>query len=463
MTAHTAPPVALGPTRALARFVAAGQVGDLPPEVVHQAKRCLVDWLGVTLGGQRHASLDILLEHARLLGGNRQATVVGRGVRTNVALAALLNGHAAHVLDFDDTYASAETTLHGTPPVYSAALAVGEWQRASGADVLAAFVLGFEVAARVALALGPAHYDAGWHVTGTAGRFGAAAAAGKLLGLDETRLARAFGQVATQAGGMKAVYGTMGKPFHAARAAHDGVAAALLARGGFTSAEDAIEAQYGLLALYTREAQPERLLAGLGSHYAVMEDGFKPYPCGSLIHATIDATLEALAGSAVDADGVERAEAWVNPYTAAVTGKPDPATGLEAKFSAQHCVAVALVHRRGVRLEDFTDAAARDPALRAARATVRLVPVEDQPKDAARVALYLRDGRVLRAEVPHARGTAARPLDDAGLAEKFRGLAEPALGARAGRVLARAWAFDRAADAGTLIRATRPRQPKMRG
>ena len=426
--------------------------------MLHQAKRCLVDWLGVTLGGQRHASLGILLEHARLLGGTRQATVVGRGMRTNVTLAALLNGHAAHVLDFDDTYASSETTLHGTPPVYSAALAVGEWQRASGADVLAAFVLGFEVAARVALALGPEHYDAGWHVTGTAGRFGAAAAAGKLLGLDETQLARAFGQVATQAGGMKAVYGTMGKPFHAARAAHDGVAAALLARAGFTSAEDVLEAQYGFLALYTRCAQPERLLDGLDSRYAVLDDGFKPYPCGSLIHATIDATLDALADRALDAGEVERVEAWVNPYTAAVTGKPDPATGLEAKFSAQHCVAVALVHRRGVRLEDFTDEAARDPVVRAARANVRLLPVDDLPKDAACVAVYLRDGRALRAEVSHARGTVARPLDDAGLDEKFLGLAAPVLGARAARVLASAWAFDRSADAGALLRATRPRR-----
>ena len=162
--------------------------------------------------------MDILLDYARLVGGRSQATVVGRGVRTSAPLAALVNGQAAHVLDFDDTYASSETTLHGTPPVYSAALAVGEWQRASGAAVLQAFVLGFEVAARVALALGPEHYDAGWHVTGTAGRFGATAAAGKLLGLSETALARAFGIVATQRG-------------DEGRVRHDGQAAARGAGG----------------------------------------------------------------------------------------------------------------------------------------------------------------------------------------------------------------------------------------
>ena len=451
----------VGPTRALARFVVQGSAAALPPAVVHQAKRCLVDWLGVALGGQPHPSVDILLEYARLVGGARQATALGRGFRTSAPLAALINGQASHVLDFDDTYASFETTLHGTPPVYSAALAVGEWQRASGLDVLNAFVLGFEVAARVALALGPAHYDAGWHVTGTAGRFGAAAAAGKLLGLSETALARAFGLVATQAGGMKAVYGTMAKAHHAARAAHDGVAAALLARAGFTAAEDVLEARYGFLELYTARAVPERLAGAPGARYSVLDDGFKPYPCGSLIHAAIDAALDATAAVPVAPEQVERVEATVNPYTATVTAKPDPTTGLEAKFSAQHCLAVALVRRRGATLEDFTDEAARDPALRALRQRVRLVGVPEYAKDRASVAIHLRDGRTLRADVAHARGTAERPLDDAGLDAKFLGLATPLLGPAARRVLARAWTFDQSPDAGALPRATRP--PRSRG
>lgn len=446
-----------GPTRMLARFVVQGRVTDLPPAVLHQARRCLVDWLGVTLGGQAHPSVDILLDYARLVGGRSQATLVGRGVRTSVPLAALINGQAAHVLDFDDTYASSETTLHGTPPIYSAALAVGEWQRAPGADVLNAFVLGFEVAARVALALGPEHYDAGWHVTGTAGRFGAAAPAGKLLGLSETELARAFGIVGTQAGGMKAVYGTMAKPLHAARAAHDGVAAALLARSGFTAADDILEARYGVLELYTRRALPERLAVEAPLRHAVLDDGFKPYACGSLIHAAIDATLEARAGAVVDAAQVERVEARVNRYTASVTGKPDPTTGLEAKFSTQHCIAVALAFGRGVSFADFADEAVRDPTLRALRQRVRLVARPDYAKDRADVTIHLRDGRTVAAAVAHARGTVERPLDDAGLNAKFLALAEPLLGRRARRVLARAWAFGESADAGALPRATRPR------
>jgi 2-methylcitrate dehydratase PrpD len=202
-------------------------------------------------------------------------------------------------------------------------------------------------------------------------------------------------------------------------------------------------------------AQPERLDLAPPLHYAVLDDGFKPYPCGSLIHATIDAALQALAGATVDPAAVERVEAWVNPYTASVTGKANPTTGLEAKFSTQHCVAVALAHRRGVSDADFADEAVLDPTLRALRARVRLVSMPDYPKDRARIAIHLREGSTLEAAVAHARGTAEQPLDDAGLNDKFLALAEPVLGRRAPRLLARAWAFAESADAGDLLRATR--------
>ncbi len=410
----------------------------------------------MALGGQSHESVEILLQYADLVGGRAQASIIGRGNRVNLPLAALINGQAAHVLDFDDTYASSETTLHGTAPVYSAALAIGEWQRASGADLLAAFVLGFEVAARVALALGPLHYHAGWHVTGTAGRFGAAAAAGRLLGLTESQIATALGLVATQAGGMKAVYGTMTKAMHAARAAHDGVAAALLAQRGFTCAEDAIEANLGFLHLYTREAFPERLTTSTSVGWAVLEDGFKPYPCGVLTHATIDGAVEALDGTGVRSDDVELVEARVNEYVASVTGKPNPMTGLEAKFSAQHCVAVVIRDGRPVREEDFDDARVRDPELVALRARVRLLPIDDFAKDRAHVTVRLRDGRFLEADVPHARGTPSRPLDDDGLAQKFLGFAESILGSRAERLLAACWALDQRGDCRRLLTLTRP-------
>jgi 2-methylcitrate dehydratase PrpD len=443
-----------GPTRALARYATDLTFSQLPPDVVHQARRCLIDWLGVALGGASHESVAILMRYAELVGGLSQASVIGHQLRTSAPLAALINGQASHVLDFDDTFFSLETTLHGTSPIFPAAFAVGEWQRANGPDLLTAFVAGFEVAVRVALALGPAHYDAGWHVTGTAGRFGAAAAAGRLLGLSEVQLAIAFGLVATQAGGMKAVYGTMTKAHHAARAAHDGVVAALLAKEGFTSAPDAIEAKLGFLDLYTQGARPGELTEDLGARYAVLEDGFKPYPCGSLIHATIDATLEAISGRELTANQVVSVEAEVNQYVASVTGIAEPVDGLEAKFSAQHCVAVALAYGRGARLEDFEDSVVHDTGLTALRTRVKLIGDPDRPKDSAVVTVQLTDGSTLRADVPHASGSAERPMSNGEVEQKFLGLAEPALGDKTRALLDLTWHFDEALDAGALIKAT---------
>ncbi len=471
----------MGPTLALARFVAQGVFEDLPPSVAHQAKRCLIDWLGVTLGGQREPAAGLLMDYARLVGGASQATVLGRGFRTSLPLAALVNGLAGHVLDFDDTLMSAETSLHGNTPVYAAALAVAEWTRASAAALLNAFVLGFEVAARVALALGLQHYDAGWHATAVAGRFGAAAAAGKLMGLPEAQLATAMGIVGTQAAGNKAVYGTMTKSLHAGRAAHDGVAAALLARAGFTSAQDILEAEHGMLRLYTSEPHPERLLPCPDGAYAVLEDGFKPYPCGSLIHASIDAALEIAAaipalplgdavlsrepalsglerkeGNGEDVQWVQRIEAKVNTYTANVTTNADPRTGLETKFSAQHAIAAALVRRRA-GLDEFSDAAAKDPTIAAMRKRVQLIAVPSCGKEQATLTVHVEDGRTLQAHVQQARGTVGRPLDDKALGEKYRALAEPVLGTRrAARLLALLRRFEEVPLAAELCRLARP-------
>ena len=445
----------IGATRALARHVARGSAAGLHPAVARQATRCLVDWLGVAIAGSRHPSVRILLRYVASGGGAPQASAVGRAVRTSVALAAMVNAQAAHVLDFDDTYASDETTLHGSAPILSAAIAVGEWRHRSGHDVLVAFARGYEVGIRVARALGPAHYAAGWHVTGTAGRLGAAAAAGRLLGLSEERLAVALSLAATQAAGMKAVYGTMAKAFHAAKAAHDGVLSAVLADAGFTCTDDAIEAPRGLLDLYTPRAVPQRLRPAGGRH-PLLDDGFKPYPCGSLIHAAIDAALDATVGHDLAPAAVERVEALVNPHTASVTGIALPRTGLEAKFSTQHCIAVVLARRRAPGLADFTDAAARDVTIAALRRRVRLVVQSRYAKDRASIQIHLRDGRVLQAITEHARGTSQRPLEDGELDAKFTALAEPVLGHRAARLLSLARSFDELADVRELLRLTRP-------
>lgn len=442
-----------GATRALAGLVTRGTAAELPAEVLHQARRCLVDMLGVAIGGQTHESLDILLDYIATVGSNPQATVIGRGIRTSAPFAALLNAHAAHIEDFDDTMMSLDTSLHGTAPVYGAALAVGEWLGRSGLEVLNAFVLGFEVAGRVALALGPDHYAQGWHVTGTSGRFGAAAAAGKLLGLTEDQQATALGIVGTQAAGLKAAYGTMSKAHHAGRAAHDGVAAAMLAQRGFTGTPEVLEAKFGVLELYTDDPRPDRLAGAGDGHYLVLDDGFKPYPCGSLIHGAIDAALEIAERDGPDPARIKEVVARVNPHVVTTTGRQRPQSGLEAKFSAYHCLAAVLLKRRGVQSDDFTDNVAQDPAVIALRDRVRLEPDQSYQKEHATVTVTLDNGSSYTSDVPAARGTKQRPLEDSAVSAKFLGLAEPVLGAqKAAATLDALWRFDTFADVAPVIR-----------
>ncbi|MBA3430036.1 MAG: MmgE/PrpD family protein, partial [Actinobacteria bacterium] len=174
----------MGATSELSTFVVGLGKADIPVEVMHQAKRCLIDWLGVTLAGSADPSAEVLGAVFDELGSDRTATVLGTGRKTTLLFAALANGFSAHVLDYNDTYNPARTTVHGSAPVWPVVIALSEVGQVDGRRGLAAFVAGFETQVRIALAAGPSHYEAGWHVTGTVGHFGAAAAASSLLRLD---------------------------------------------------------------------------------------------------------------------------------------------------------------------------------------------------------------------------------------------------------------------------------------
>jgi 2-methylcitrate dehydratase PrpD len=226
----------------LAGFASEVRTDELPSDVVQQAVRCLVDWLGCTIAGSATP------ESARVRAGigaldpdgSRTATIIGTPDRASATLAALANGIAAHVHDFDDTFNPDRTTIHGSAPLWPAIAAASELVTVSGAAAVAAFVAGFEVQTRVAVAAGPGHYDVGWHVTGTVGHIGAAVATARLLGLSAEQTLAALGTGATQSAGMKVVYGSMGKSLHAGKAAMDGLVSGFLARDGFTSSTEAI-------------------------------------------------------------------------------------------------------------------------------------------------------------------------------------------------------------------------------
>ena len=442
----------MGATSAISEFVAELGMESIPHEVLHQGKRCLIDWLGVTLAGSADPSAGVLLAVADEIAPVPEATVLGCGRRTGLLGAALTNGYLSHVLDFDDTYNPARTTVHGSAPVWPAVLGLAEQRGVSGADALVAFIAGFETEVRVALAAGPAHYEAGWHVTATVGHLGAAAAAARLLGLKGPSVAHALGAAGTQAAGLKGVYGSMGKALHPGKAAMDGLLSALLAAEGFDGSTTILEAKHGFLRVLSSDPDPDLVTKGLGERWMLPDDGFKPYACGSLTHPTIEAVIALRTEHDLAPGDIAAIEASVNEYVSWVTAKAKPATGLEGKFSIFHSAAVAAVDG-AASVRQFTDERVNDPNVVTMRAKVSIVVDKALAKDAAVVRLTLTDGRALTREIPHNKGTPARPMSDDEIEAKFLELATAHIGDDAAKSVAEmCWTLEKQPDAGEIAR-----------
>ena len=447
----------MGATVELSRFIAGLDPGTIPDRVLHQAKRCLIDWLGVTLAGSADPSVAVLHAVSDELGSDRTTTVLGSGRRTSLPTAVLTNGYMAHVLDYDDTYNPARTTVHGSAPVWPVVIGLGERRPLQGGDALAAFVAGFETEIRIALAAGPAHYEAGWHVTGTVGHFGAAAAAARVLSLEPDAVANALGAAGTQAAGLKGVYGSMGKALHPGKAAMNGLLSALLAQRGFTATTTILEDKRGFLEVLSPDPDPELVTKDLGEMWTLPDNGFKPYACGSLTHPTIEGVISLREQHGIDPVQIESIEATVNDYVSWVTGKEEPETGLEAKFSIYHCAAVAAVDG-AAGVPQFDDRRVTDPDVVKMRKRVSIVVDEALPKDAASVSLTLRDGRNLSCEVMHNKGTPAKPMTDEEIEGKFIDLATPPIGPDAAHdVASRCWRLEDSDDVAEIARLCRGR------
>lgn len=443
-----------GVTAALANYVVAAKPGDVPAAVRKEAVRTLVNWVGCAVGGSRHETLDCALAALKPFSGPAQATVLGRKERLDILHAALMNGISSHVFDFDDTHL--KTIIHPAGPVASAILALAEYRPSvSGADFLHALILGAEVECRIGNAVYPEHYDAGWHITGSVGPFGAAAAAGKLLGLNARQMAWALGLAAVQPVGLREMFGTMTKSFHPGRAAQNGLTAALLASKNFTSSMQGIEAPRGWANVLSTRRKYSAITADLGRTFEISANTYKPFPCGIVIHPAIDGCLQLRAehGIAAAAEQVARVDLRVHPLVLELTGKKEPQVGLEGKFSVYHAVAAALVRGR-VGEQEFSDEAVRDAAMTALRR--RVFPVVDGSiaEDQVRVAITLTDGRRFEKFIEHAVGSAKQPMSDAQLEGKFRGLAEGVLSReRAEKLLELAWSIERLPEAGVVARA----------
>jgi 2-methylcitrate dehydratase PrpD len=399
--------------------------GELPADVSELARQCVLDWIGVALGGSDDHLPHILLEEARAEGGEPVATVVGHAARVTASQAALINGASSHVLDYDDVNLS----LNGHPSaaILPGLLALAESRGASGQELIAAFVSGYELGARVGLLVAPGHYARGYHATCTVGSLGAAAACARLLGLDVERTAHAVGIAATQAGGLKSMFGTECKPFHAGVAAHNGLRAARLAAAGMIARGDILECRQGFAAVMSPDFHPETALADPARFY-LRDNLFKYHASCYGTHASIEGVRQLREKNGLRPQDVERVKLRVDKGADAMCNIPKPRTALEAKFSLRFMTAAALAGEDTSDLAFFTDERTAEPALCALRDKVSVDFATDRPKMIADVVVETKDGRTLSATLDS--GIPGKDVAEQGrrLVSKFERLVEPALG-----------------------------------
>ncbi|HET6947166.1 MAG TPA: MmgE/PrpD family protein [bacterium] len=419
----------MGVTEQLARFTL--ETTRIPDEVRRLGTNHLVDGIAVMLAGATEESGRLVRSHLREIGGKEQGTVLGATLRAPLQSAAWANGTAGHAMDYDDTQLATDPQsvygllTHPTVPVLAGALAAAEGTGASGAALLDAYVIGVEVACRVADAVNPRHYRDGFHSTATMGGFGAAAAAARLFGCDLDTTLRAFGLAASMSAGLRENFGTMTKPFHAGRAAENGLFAVLLARRGWTAARDILEAKRGFYSASSGGYDPAKIEGKLGAPYFFIEPGIsiKPYPSGSLSHPAQDMLLDLVREYDIRPEQVERIDVGVNSHVPNALIHTRPTTALEGKFSLQFQMSIGVLER-AAGIAQFVDAKVREPRT---RAMMERVHVYVDPEIEAlgynemrmRVHITLHDGRKLSGYADKAKGHPKKPMNRSDLRDKF--------------------------------------------
>jgi 2-methylcitrate dehydratase PrpD len=418
------------------------------------ARQCVLDFIAVTLAGARDEVSTRVLDEAKELGGKGTSTVIGRGLKLPALSAALVNGTLSHALDFDDV--NLAMPGHVTVAVLPAVLALAEERKCSGRDLITAFVAGYELACRVGLSMAPGHYNvAGFHATSTVGSLGAAAACARLLGLDAETAAIAVAIAATQAGGLKSLFGTDCKPFHAGKAAQNGLLAARLAARGFTGRTDAIECRQGFASAHAPSFEPAHAFAEpAGAPFHIHNNLFKYHAACYLTHAPIEALRKLKIEHNLVPDRIKAITLDLDEGCDRVCNIASPKTGLEAKFSLRQTAAMALAGIDTSGLASYNEATAQDPGLVALRERVRLDFHDGWGQARAKVAVETTDGR--RFTASHDAGLPARDVPEQGrrLEDKFWRLVEPLYGkARAARIIRLVDGLEDLEDVGKLMAA----------
>jgi 2-methylcitrate dehydratase PrpD len=469
MPAIAAPETTAHPiTDEVAGFAISAKAADIPKDVAHLAKRSVIDGIGLAFAGARAECGHIAQRYLGALGlaAERGSTVIGTSMKVPARFAAFANGLAIHADDYDDTQlAVAKDRVYGllthpTAPALPPVLAIAERDHRSGADLMLAYQVGVEVECKVAEAIMPRHYQHGFHSTATCGSIGAAAGAARLLGLDRDAMRRAISIGATQAAGLRENFGTMTKPFHAGRAAENGMVAAEIAALGFTASPNGLEADRGFFRAAGGGYAPEMIAGKLARPWTFEFPGvsIKPHPSGSLTHPGMAVMMDLIRRHDITPEQVKRVTVGTNHNMPNALIHHSPKNELQAKFSMEFCMAILLLERRG-GLEEFTDAVVNRPDVQAMIAKVDFgVNAEAEAagfdKMTTIVEIELADGRKVSGRADFGKGSPANPMTDAELSDKFRQCAAwgrvPA--ERAKRILETLWRIESLPDLNELTR-----------
>ncbi|MEO8099687.1 MAG: MmgE/PrpD family protein [Acidobacteriota bacterium] len=441
-------------TLELASYVVQNELASIPADVRHEAHRALVNYIGCALGGAAHPAMDHTIRALGPYFGPATASVLGRIDCADPLNAALLNGISSHVHDYDDT--TPKNYVHPTSPVASALFAYASAHPVSGEDFLHAFILGFEAESRIANAVYPAHYDVGWHITGTVGVFGAAAAIGKLLHLSVQQMVWALGLAATQAAGLREMFGSMAKSLHPGRAAQNGYASALLAQQGFTAGEHSLEGPRGFAAVQAAHYDLSKITARLGIDFDLRANTYKPFPCGIVNHPAIDGCIQLHREHGFEPESILAVRLRVAPLVLDLCNQQNITKGLQGKFSVYHGAAIGLV-RGKAGLAEYSDETVNDPPVRRVRELATATGDALLTEDQAHIEVDLADGRRLTHFVEQSLGNIHRPMTDRQLDEKFREQAALVLAPPAAQALLdHCWGLSRLDNVDALVRAAVP-------
>lgn len=444
-------------TAGLAQWVSSSSWHDVPHAVRHEALRSLANYFAVALAACNDPTVEKAARVLLPFSGHPQASLIGRRERADMLCAAALNAMAANVYDFDDTHTP--TVVHPTAPVAATLFALAQTRAITGEQFLMAFIAGIEIECRIANAISPAHYARGWHITSTCGVFGAAAAAAKILALNEDQIIWAFGNAAAQSAGLVQTLGTSAKSISLGHAARNGLLSALLAQAGFEGPAAPLEGQFGFLKVVCDHVNWAALEGETPKRWQLQYNTYKPYPCGVVLNPVIDACLALAAQPEFSARGTEsitHIEITGHPLLRQRTDRPAVNSGRLSQVSAQHAVGVALTRRRA-GLAEFSDAALTDARVRALGPKLAFIDDATMSVDAARVTLTFNDDSRLTRQIDAARGSLANPLSDTELETKLRTLCDHGRsGVNAHDLIDAIWNLISSRDVSTLMQLAVP-------